>query len=332
MILGLTGKNGAGKGEVARILMTGGFEYHSLSDAIRLELQSRELEPTRDAMIDEGRRLRREHGLDVLARRAAGGFTRGLNQVVDSIRNPEEVRYLRTLPGFFLIAVDAPAAVRFKRSVGRARAGDTMDLASFEEAERREWASGDPAAQQLDATLALADFTIDNSGDREVLAASVVRFFQEAAARISPPDWDTYFMAIADVVAMRSSCVKRHVAAVVVKDRRIISTGYNGTPRGVQNCNQGGCSRCMALVSAGAALETCVCSHAEENAIVQAAFHGVSLRGTTLYTTFSPCLLCTKLILNAGIIEVVFGSHYELPEKTIELLKGAGIKVRQVER
>ena len=103
MILGLTGPNAAGKGEVARILVAGGFETFSLSDEIREELKARGREPTRDAMIDEGRRLRTEHGLDVLARRAVARFTHGVNQVVDSIRNPEEVRFLKTRPGFFLL-------------------------------------------------------------------------------------------------------------------------------------------------------------------------------------------------------------------------------------
>ncbi len=332
MIVGLTGKNGAGKGEAARILVEGGFEYHSLSDGIRDELKSRGVEPGREAMIDEGRRLRQVFGCDVLARRVSACFTRGVNQVADSIRNPEEVAWLRTLPGFFLVAVDAPAAVRFARSLGRARAGDTMTLAAFEEAERRELASGDPAAQQMAATLALADYTIDNGGDRDALRQAVVRVFQDAAARIRPPDWDTYFLDIADVVASRSSCVKRQVAAILVKDRRIIATGYNGTPRGVTNCNDGGCPRCLALAPSGTTLDTCLCSHAEENAIVQAAFHGVSVRGATLYSTLSPCLLCTKLILNAGIAEVIFGARYTMPDDALQMLQVAGIRVRQVPR
>ena len=101
------------------------------------------------------------------------------------------------------------------------------------------------------------------------------------------PDWDEYFMEIAKVVALRSNCSRRHVAAVIVKDKRIISTGYNGTPRGIKNCNEGGCPRCSGHAPSGTGLEECICSHGEENAIVQAAYHGICVKDATLYTTFT---------------------------------------------
>ncbi|NRB27870.1 MAG: dCMP deaminase family protein [Roseibacillus sp.] len=135
-------------------------------------------------------------------------------------------------------------------------------------------------------------------------------------------------MDIALVVASRSNCVKRKVAAVVTLDRRIISTGYNGTPRGTKNCNEGGCPRCNDLAPSGTELGECLCSHGEENAITQAAYHGVSLRGATLYTTFSPCLQCTKMIINAGMAEVVYQADYPLGETALTLLDEAGIKFR----
>jgi dCMP deaminase len=144
------------------------------------------------------------------------------------------------------------------------------------------------------------------------------------------PDWDEYFMSIAQVVASRSNCVKRKVAAVVVKDRRIISTGYNGTPRGTTNCNEGGCPRCNQLAPSGTSLEECFCSHGEENAITQAAYHGTSLKGSSLYSTFSPCLLCTKMIINAGIVEVIFNHDYPLGETSLKLLQEAGVFVRKL--
>jgi dCMP deaminase len=136
-------------------------------------------------------------------------------------------------------------------------------------------------------------------------------------------------MSIARVVASRSNCVKRKVAAVVTRDRRIISTGYNGTPRGTRNCNEGGCPRCNSLSPGGTRLDECLCSHGEENAITQAAFHGVSLRGGTIYTTYSPCLQCTKLIINAGLEEVVYINLYPLGDTALALLREAGLKVRQ---
>ncbi|MDY5954596.1 MAG: dCMP deaminase family protein [Kiritimatiellia bacterium] len=145
----------------------------------------------------------------------------------------------------------------------------------------------------------------------------------------SRPDWDTYFMNIAQVVATRSNCSRRQVAAVVVADRRIVSTGYNGTPRGVRNCFDGGCPRCSGTAPSGASLEECLCVHAEQNAICQAAYYGIRLSGATIYVTLSPCLTCAKLIINAGIREVVYGGEYAFNDQTRRLLDEAGVACRQ---
>ena len=144
----------------------------------------------------------------------------------------------------------------------------------------------------------------------------------------SRPSWDRYFMDIAHVAASRSNCSRRQVAAVVVRDKQIISTGYNGTPRGIKNCSEGGCPRCNSDVPSGQGLHQCLCSHAEENAIVQAAYHGISVKDATLYTTFSPCLLCAKMIINAGIKEVVYKERYSIDDTSKRILKEAGVKLR----
>ncbi|HPO90613.1 MAG TPA: cytidine/deoxycytidylate deaminase family protein [Victivallales bacterium] len=144
------------------------------------------------------------------------------------------------------------------------------------------------------------------------------------------PDWDDYFMSIAEVISTRSNCLRRHVAAVIVKDERIISSGYNGTPRGIKNCNEGGCPRCSSNVQSGHKLTECICCHAEENAIVQAAYHGISIKGATIYTTYCPCLLCTKMIINSGIKEVVYKTNYHMDEISEKLLKSVGIIIRQI--
>ena len=120
--------------------------------------------------------------------------------------------------------------------------------------------------------------------------------------------------------------MKRKVAAVIVKDKRIISTGYNGTPRGTKNCSDGGCPRCNSFTQSGKNLDECVCSHGEENAIVQASYHGISIKDSIIYTTFSPCLLCTKMIINSGIKEVVYNVDYPVAETPMRLLKEAGVK------
>jgi len=146
------------------------------------------------------------------------------------------------------------------------------------------------------------------------------------------PDWDTYFMDIAHMVAKRGNCIRRQVAAILVKDRRIISTGYNGTPRGVRNCCDGGCSRCAGDAPSGSGLGECICCHAEENAITQAAYHGIAVSGAVLYCTLSPCLLCAKMIINAGIEEVIYEQEYEFNEQTRHLLEEAGVRVRRFQR
>lgn len=140
------------------------------------------------------------------------------------------------------------------------------------------------------------------------------------------PGWDEYYLNICAEVARRSSCIKRQIGCVVTVDNRVVSTGYNGTPRGVKNCDEGGCRRCAdKTIPSGTRLDECLCSHAEENAIVQAAYHGVSLRGGTMYTQWSPCNTCAKMIINAGIRIVVYGDAY--PQNGLALLSAAGGQV-----
>jgi dCMP deaminase len=146
------------------------------------------------------------------------------------------------------------------------------------------------------------------------------------------PDWDTYFMSIAHVVARRGNCLRRRVAAVIVKERRVISTGYNGTPRGVKNCFEGGCPRCAGDAPSGADLGECICAHAEENAITQAAYHGIAVKDGVLYCTLSPCLTCARMIVNAGIREVVYDEEYLFTAQTKALLAEAGVACRAFSR
>ena len=124
--------------------------------------------------------------------------------------------------------------------------------------------------------------------------------------------------------------MKRKVAAIIVRDKRVISTGYNGTPRGTRNCNEGGCPRCNNLATSGTALDECLCSHGEENAIVQASYHGVSLKDAIIYTTFAPCLQCTKMIINSGIHEVIYNMDYPLNESSFRLFQEAGVFIRKL--
>jgi dCMP deaminase len=329
MIIGITGRNASGKTEVSEFLKSRGFAYYSLSDEIREEIRRRGREITRSVLIEVGNDIRVKYGPGILAERILQKLDPNQNCVVDSIRNPSEVEALRKRKDFILLAVHADPAIRFERSRQRGREGAPQTLAQFLKEEEKELNSSDPTSQQLMATHRLADVIVENNGSLEDLHAQVKDLLTRYLGNFDRPDWDEYFMSIAKVVASRSNCIKRKVAAVIVKDRRIISTGYNGTPRGAKNCNEGGCPRCNGMAPSGSALDECLCCHGEENAITQAAYHGTSLKGSTLYTTFAPCLLCTKMIINSGIVEVVYNQEYPLNERALSLLRQCGITLRQ---
>ncbi|HIH30423.1 TPA: AAA family ATPase [Candidatus Micrarchaeota archaeon] len=332
IIIGLTGENCAGKGTVADYLVKKGFYYYSLSDAIREELASEGKEISREALIAKGNDLRRNFGSDILAKRTIAKLQPDRNYVVDSIRNPAEARALLDTGKMALVYVTAPAEKRFERMKARRREGDPRSFEAFRTIEKLELDGKDEHGQRLNEVFALAAKKITNEADFRELYDEVDAILGELSSEFKPkrPNWDVYFMNIAKVVASRSNCLKRHVAAVIVKDKRIVSTGYNGTPRGIRNCNEGGCPRCNSFADSGTKLDECVCSHGEENAIVQASYHGISIKDATIYSTFSPCLLCTKMTINSGIREVVYNADYPLSEMPLKLLKEAGIIVRRV--
>lgn len=146
------------------------------------------------------------------------------------------------------------------------------------------------------------------------------------------PTWDEYFMELAQIIKKRSNCLRRPYGALVVRDFRIMTTGYNGTPHGIKDCIDGGCERCLRRekgeIKSHEYQESCVCIHAEQNAIVQAAYLGTSLKGATMYSTISPCSSCAKLIINAGIIRYIYHEKHHDGEG-INLLKKAGIEVKK---
>jgi len=142
------------------------------------------------------------------------------------------------------------------------------------------------------------------------------------------PSWDDYFMDITCLVAKRSTCLRRAVGATIVKDRRVLATGYNGAPSNVRHCAETGCLRQQMNVPSGERHELCRGIHAEQNAIIQAAYHGVSIKGATLFCTNLPCSICAKMIINAGIVRIVYQSGYAellssemLTEVEVELVK-----------
>ena len=150
------------------------------------------------------------------------------------------------------------------------------------------------------------------------------------------PSWDEYFMRMAEDASMRSNCIRRKVGALIVKQRNIISTGYNGTPIGVRNCFEGGCPRCLSDVEPGQGYDTCICVHAEANAVLLAARHGNATEGGVLYTTLRPCFSCLKEALQAGIGEIVYegeGAYEDPLEDAYQMLvRDSGLTLRRFVR
>jgi dCMP deaminase len=140
------------------------------------------------------------------------------------------------------------------------------------------------------------------------------------------PSWDSYFMQIAQLVASRSTCMRRQVGAVIVKDKQILSTGYNGSPSGLRHCGEVGCLREALNIQPGERTEICRAVHAEQNALLQAARHGVAIEGADMYTSVQPCVLCTKMIINAGIKRVIYASPYPDP-MALDMVEESGLEL-----
>jgi len=144
------------------------------------------------------------------------------------------------------------------------------------------------------------------------------------------PDWDTYFMEMAKLASRRSSCLRRAVGAVLVRDKRLLATGYNGVPSGVTHCEETGCLREKLQVPSGERHELCRGLHAEQNAIIQAALHGVSTKGAVLYCTTLPCIICAKMLINSGVRKVYYLDGYS-DSLTGEMLAEVGLTLVRLE-
>ena len=224
-----------------------------------------------------------------------------------------------------LVSVDAPLTVRWQRFQRR----------------------------QPDESLTLEDFVVRNDAHLFDYRTSVQHLISRATVRllntsssladlyahlgkldITDPDrlrpgWDTYFMALAALASQRSNCMKRRVGCVLVgRERRVISTGYNGTPRGLRNCAEGGCPRCNDGNSSGVGLATCLCIHAEENALLESGRERIR-DGAVLYCDTCPCLTCSIKICQVGISEVVYAHGYSMDRETAAVFSQAGVKLRQ---
>ncbi|KAI1814021.1 cytidine deaminase-like protein [Poronia punctata] len=235
-------------------------------------------------------------------------------------------------PFFILISVDAPMTVRWLRYQARherfsAPGQNCISLTDFVAESDNELYDATTGVLPL---MSRATIRLLNTADSLAhLYATLGKLDLTNGDRLRP-SWDSYFMALASLAARRCNCMKRAVGCVLVDSkRRVISTGYNGTPRNLRNCVEGGCPRCNSGdVSSGMSLATCLCLHAEENALLEAGRERIR-EGSVLYCNTCPCLTCSIKIVQVGISEVVFNQGYSMDSETAQVFKSAGIKLRQ---
>jgi dCMP deaminase len=329
MIIGITGTLAAGKGTIADLLIQKGFKHYSVRYFLTEEIKQRGLEVNRDNMVKVANELREQNSPNYIVEnlydkaKKAGG-----DCIIESIRNPGEVKALKSKGGFHLIAVDANVKIRYDRAIARASSTDKISFEEFVANEQREITSKEIHKQNLSKCVEMADFVIINNGVFEELNTRIEEIIKEVNAREHRPLWDEYFMEICKVVAKRSTCDRGKVGSVVAKDKRLIVTGYAGSPIGIPHCDEVGHQMKTMTHDDGSQTQHCVrTTHAEQNAICQAAKLGVSIDGATIYCKVTPCYTCAKMIVNAGIKRVVCEKKYHVGKESEELFKQAGIKL-----
>ncbi len=316
MIIAITGTNAAGKDTAAEYLVKKGFTHFSLSDELREIARERGLEPTRENLIALGNELRRLYGTSFLTKRILEKASGTTHIVLSSVRNPGELEPVKNTDGFRLIAIDAPSQVRYERAKARGRISENVSLESFIQMDAEEMHGGD-TEQNLARLIDIADFKIVNDGSFNELYKKL----DDAVGPLAKPkraSWDEYFMNIAKQVATRSTCDRKRCGAVIVRDRVILSTGYNGSIIGLPHCDDVG-----HMIENGHCVRTV---HAEMNAVAQAAKNGVNINGSTIYITASPCWICFKLLCNAGIKRICYGEFYR-DDRIFEAARQAGVEL-----
>jgi len=339
MIIGITGTLGAGKGTVVEFLKERGFLHYSVRDFLTEEIMKRGLELNRDNMISVANDLRANFGgayiVEELYKRAV---EKDGDVVIESVRCVGEVEALKGKDDFVLWAVDADVESRYARIVGRGSSTDRVSFQDFVRQEESEMENVDLLKQNLRSCIEMADVVFRNDwtiGElkgkvEKELDKGVVEEFCAEGGYIRPT-WDEYFMKLAALVGERSTCLRHNIGAIIVRDKRVIATGYNGSARGALNCIEVGCLKDELGIKTGTGHETCRAIHAEQNAIIQGASHGISVEGTTIYCTHTPCTICARMIVNAGIIRVVSYHDYS-DESARKFLEKSGVVLDKVAR
>ncbi|HDD70743.1 MAG TPA: hypothetical protein ENF94_01130 [Candidatus Woesearchaeota archaeon] len=331
MIIGLTGSYCSGKDTIANMLIERDFLHISLSDLLRNEMKKKNIKITRASLIRFANDLRKKFGPGVLARVAFNSMMPNTNYVISSIRNLFELEVLKSGKNFIHVHIEAPAKIRFERLLKRKDRPEDDKLKTFKdfvEYEKKEQGD-DPLKQQLHIVSQNPDVIIRNDKSLDVLKKKVNKFLKKWMPVLARrPSWDEYFMSIAMTVGSRGTCARGKLGAVIVKDKRIVATGYAGSPVGLPHCDDVGHEFHLRTHEDGSVTKHCVrTTHGEANAIAQAARHGVSVKGGTIYCKMTPCYDCAKLIINAGIKRVVAERDYHASKESKRIFKQAGIKL-----
>ncbi len=330
--IGVTGLFCAGKDTFANYLIEKkGFEHISLSDIIREEADIRGIESTRDNLFTLGNELREKQGPNVLAKIAVQRMNPTKNYVITSIRNPLEVKYLASSKNFVLVNIESPLEVRFRRLIARGRGEkDANTLEEFKANEERELTSSNNNAQKILDCIEMSRLTLQNHRGIEEFYKNIEESFQkiEEMASFTRPEWDEYFMELARAVGRRGTCERGRAGCLIVKDKRIMTTGYAGAPPGLAHCDEVGHWFKRTIHEDGNITQHCIRTvHAEANAIAQAAKHGINIDKTTLYCKMEPCLDCTKLLISSGIKRIVCEKKYHASKESREMLEETGVRV-----
>ncbi|CEL63072.1 dCMP deaminase [Rhizoctonia solani AG-1 IB] len=249
--------------------------------------------------------------------------------VCTSLRDLGMLRSCAQRPFFILLSVDAPVITRWKRNTDK-HPQITTSLEQFiQESDKERFGHGIPGQDSLNDILqSISHVSITNDFSEIAPLHDHLASLALTNPERTRPGWDDYFMLLASLASLRCNCMKRRVGAVLVRNKRVVSTGYNGTPRGLVNCNQGGCKRCNGTAKSGEAYDSCLCLHAEENALLEAGHDRVG-ENSTLYCNTCPCLRCTIKIVQSGVTEVVYNKSYSMDEASANIFKEAGVILRQ---
>ncbi len=325
MIVGITGTNGSGKGMIVDFLKERGFKHYSARALLAETLGARNLEVTRENLINIANELRGQQGAEYVAKTL---FERaqeeGGNIVIESLRVPAEAKYLEGQKDFYFIGVDAIPELRYQRISERQSTTDRISFEEFMRLEQQEMFSSDPLKQNLAGCTSFADYLVQNNGGLDELLKDFEKGkkgFMNLFGEGRRPDREELWMRRAYDIGHMTRCLRREVGAIFVRDDIAISEGYNGPPRGSPHCKDlGGCVRAKRNVPSGERQELCRGGHAESNGVANAAFNGISLKGATCYVTTFPCVTCTKILINAGVTTIVYNSSYndELSAEMIE--------------